>query len=32
MRWWQSLITFVVIMLTLTGCWMAIIDKIRGKS
>lgn len=32
MAWLQGLIVFVVVMITITGCIMAIIDRVRGKS
>lgn len=31
MNWWQGLIVFVVVAITITGCIQSIIVTIRGK-
>lgn len=31
MEWWQGLIVFFVVAITITGCVITVIDRVKGK-
>lgn len=31
MEWWQGLIVFVVVAITITGCIQSVIKEVKGK-